>query len=286
VFAVGGAVELRLDVDARRSGEGETVANVDVSLGWGCERRGLRVDGSGVAGLNGGVGDFADGLLLAGRELVGKQPADASVDFGRGFERLSVAGDRGNLFNVEWGAVPRHLSWDLELWFGDRVAVFCLDLDEKKIAKLNAGQIPIFEPGLQELMQENYASGQIQFTESVKSAVKDAEVVFLAVGTPSKPDGTVDMSYLEGAGKEVCDALAELNNDYMVTIIVNRSWLSAPIDRPMVATITSVEPRAFMPVASASDSRRDRPPSSPPRKAPVNFPIVAMAISPSVSNRR
>ena len=72
----------------------------------------------------------------------------------------------------------------------------------------------------------------------------------------------------------------------MVTIIVNRSWLSAPIDRPMVATITSVEPRAFMPVASASASRRESPPSSPPRKAPPNFPMVAMAISPSVSRRR
>ena len=58
-------------------------------------------------------------------------------------------------------------------------------------------------------MQENYASGQIQFTDNVKEAVKDAEVVFLCVGTPPKPDGTVDMSYLEGAGKEVCDALAE-----------------------------------------------------------------------------
>src|SRR5436309_14777799 len=69
-------------------------------------------------------------------------------------------------------------------------------------------------------MQENYASGQLQFTEDVKSAVRDAEVVFLAVGTPPKPDGTVDMSYLEGAGKEVCDALAEDNHDYRVTIVV------------------------------------------------------------------
>src|SRR5205823_4155870 len=75
-------------------------------------------------------------------------------------------------------------------------------------------------PGLQELMQENYASGQLQFTEDVKSAVKDAEVVFLCVGTPSKNDGTVDMTFLEQAGKEVCDALAEQNNEYMVTIIV------------------------------------------------------------------
>jgi UDPglucose 6-dehydrogenase len=69
-------------------------------------------------------------------------------------------------------------------------------------------------------MQENYASGQLQFTDDVKSAVKDAEVVFLCVGTPPKPDGTVDMSFLESAGKEVCDALAANNSDYMVTIIV------------------------------------------------------------------
>jgi len=95
-----------------------------------------------------------------------------------------------------------------------------VEKDQKKLKSLQDGHCPIFEPGLQELMQEQYASGQIQFTDDVKEAVKDAEVVFLCVGTPSKPDGTVDMSYLEGAGKEVCDALAELNNDYMVTIVV------------------------------------------------------------------
>jgi UDPglucose 6-dehydrogenase len=95
-----------------------------------------------------------------------------------------------------------------------------VEKDQKKLKLLQDGHCPIFEPGLQELMQENYASGQIQFTDNVKEAVKDAEVVFLCVGTPSKPDGTVDMSYLEQAGKEVCDALAANNNDYMVTIIV------------------------------------------------------------------
>ena len=84
-----------------------------------------------------------------------------------------------------------------------------VEKDPKKLKTLQDGHCPIFEPGLQELMQENYASGQIQFTDNVKAAVKDAEVVFLCVGTPPKPDGTVDMSYLEGAGKEVCDALAE-----------------------------------------------------------------------------
>src|SRR3954467_6347573 len=95
-----------------------------------------------------------------------------------------------------------------------------VEKDAAKLKTLQDGHCPIFEPGLQELMQENYASGQLQFTEDVKAAVKDAEVVFLAVGTPPKPDGTVDMSFLEQAGKEVCDALAAMNNEYMVTIIV------------------------------------------------------------------
>src|SRR5215212_11844163 len=95
-----------------------------------------------------------------------------------------------------------------------------VEKDAKKLKQLQDGHCPIFEPGLQELMQENYASGQIQFTDNVKAAAKDAEVVFLCVGTPSKDDGTVDMSYLEAAGKEVCDALAAQNHDYMVTIIV------------------------------------------------------------------
>src|SRR3954463_4013430 len=92
-----------------------------------------------------------------------------------------------------------------------------VEVDPKKLKTLQDGHCPIFEPGLQELMQEQYASGQIQFTDNVKESVKDAEVVFLCVGTPSKMDGTVDMMYLEQAGKEVCDALAEFNNDYMVT---------------------------------------------------------------------
>jgi UDPglucose 6-dehydrogenase len=95
-----------------------------------------------------------------------------------------------------------------------------VEKDARKLKTLLDGHCPIFEPGLQETMQENYASGQLQFTDNVKNAVKDAEVVFLCVGTPSKPDGTVDMSYLEAAGKEVCDALCELNSEYLVTIVV------------------------------------------------------------------
>ena len=107
-----------------------------------------------------------------------------------------------------------------------------VEIDQKKLATLKDGHCPIFEPGLQELMQEHYASGSLQFTDSVKTATRDAEVVFLAVGTPPKPDGTVDMSYLEAAGKEVCDALAENKNDYLVTIIV-KSTVPAGTNRKL-----------------------------------------------------
>jgi UDPglucose 6-dehydrogenase len=95
-----------------------------------------------------------------------------------------------------------------------------VEKDARRLKALQEGNCPIFEPGLAELMKEHYASGQLQFTDNVKAALRDAEVVYLAVGTPPKPDGTVDMSYLEGAGKEVCDALAEINPDYLVTIVV------------------------------------------------------------------
>ena len=107
-----------------------------------------------------------------------------------------------------------------------------VEKDQKKLKTLQDGHCPIFEPGLQELMQEHYAAGTLQFTDSVKAAVRDAEVVFLAVGTPSRPDGTVDMSYLEGAGKEVCDALAEQAGDYLVTIIV-KSTVPAGTNRKL-----------------------------------------------------
>ena len=95
-----------------------------------------------------------------------------------------------------------------------------VEKDARKLNSLQAGHCPIFEPGLTELMNEHFTTGALSFTDNVKHAVKDAEVVFLCVGTPPKPDGTVDMSFLEGAGKEVCDALAENETQYLTTIIV------------------------------------------------------------------
>ena len=123
-----------------------------------------------------------------------------------------------------------------------------VEKDKRKLKALQDGHCPIFEPGLQELLQENYASGQIQFTDDVREAVKDAEVVFLCVGTPPKDDGTVDMSFLEGAGKEVCDALAANNADYMVTIIV-KSTVPAGTNRKLYNFLRE-QTKAFVHVVS------------------------------------
>jgi UDPglucose 6-dehydrogenase len=123
-----------------------------------------------------------------------------------------------------------------------------VEKDTKKLKTLLDGHCPIFEPGLHELMQEHYASGQLQFTDNVKAAVKDAEVVFLCVGTPSKDDGTVEMGFLEGAGKEVCDALAEYNNDYMVTIVV-KSTVPAGTNRKLYGFLKE-QTRAHVQVVS------------------------------------
>jgi len=130
-----------------------------------------------------------------------------------------------------------------------------VEKDPKKLKTLQDGHCPIFEPGLHESMKEHYASGQLQFTDNVKAAVRDAEVVFLCVGTPPKPDGTVDMSYLEGAGKEVCDALAEINSEYMVTIVV-KSTVPAGTNRKLYNYLRE-QTKAYVQVVSNPEFLRE-----------------------------
>ena len=130
-----------------------------------------------------------------------------------------------------------------------------VEKDVRKLKTLLDGHCPIFEPGLHELMKEHYASGQLQFTDDVKAAVRDAEVVFLAVGTPPKADGTVDMSYLEAAGKEVCDALAAINSDYMVTIIV-KSTVPAGTNRKLYHYLRE-QTKAYVQVVSNPEFLRE-----------------------------
>src|SRR5207244_1642251 len=75
------------------------------------------------------------------------------------------------------------------------VDVTCVDVDVDKVERLNQGIIPIYEPGLDKIVDKNVAAGRLYFTTDVRAAVERSLVVFLAVGTPPLPDGAPDMSF-------------------------------------------------------------------------------------------
>src|SRR5262245_27346339 len=81
--------------------------------------------------------------------------------------------------------------------------VFCLDLDKEKIAQLNAGKIPIFEPGLEPIVQRNAAAGRLIFSTDVAASVAHAELQIIAVGTPPSEDGSADMQHVLAAARAI-----------------------------------------------------------------------------------
>jgi len=83
------------------------------------------------------------------------------------------------------------------------VDVACVDVDADKIAQLSRGQATIYEPGLDQLLQKNLQAGRLRFTTDLQSAVEPASVVFLAVGTPPKSDGSADLSFVDNAARGV-----------------------------------------------------------------------------------
>ena len=75
--------------------------------------------------------------------------------------------------------------------------VTCVDRDDEKIAMLNAGRVPIYEPGLEDILRRSYREGRLHFSSDGASAVADADIIFIAVGTPPADDGSADLSVLE-----------------------------------------------------------------------------------------
>jgi UDPglucose 6-dehydrogenase len=95
--------------------------------------------------------------------------------------------------------------------------VICVDIDENKVARLKRGEIPIFEPGLESIVRRNYANGQLEFTTEASAAVAHAQIIFIAVGTPSDEDGSADLKYVLGVAKSIGHHLDRY------TVIVNKS---------------------------------------------------------------
>src|ERR671938_983513 len=81
------------------------------------------------------------------------------------------------------------------------VDVTCVDVDREKIARLSEGRVPIYEPGLEQLVAKNTHAGRLRFTTDIGSAVEQALVIFLAVGTPPKEDGSANLAYIEEAAR-------------------------------------------------------------------------------------
>src|SRR5205823_11789960 len=81
--------------------------------------------------------------------------------------------------------------------------VICCDIDERKIAALNEGAIPIYEPGLDTIVSRNVAEGRLRFTTDLPEAIRSSRAIFIAVGTPPKPDGSADLRYVEEVARTI-----------------------------------------------------------------------------------
>lgn len=85
--------------------------------------------------------------------------------------------------------------------------VICVDNDPRKVESLQAGKVPIYEPGLEEVIHRNVSAKRLRFTGSIKDGVENSEVIFIAVPTPQQPDGSVDLSFIEKVAREIAGVL-------------------------------------------------------------------------------
>src|SRR5882757_5729218 len=109
--------------------------------------------------------------------------------------------------------------------------VFCVDNDASKVKMLQAGGIPIYEPGLEELVKKNVAAGRLKFTNSTAEGVQNSDVIFIAVPTPPQPDGSVDLSYIERVARDIASAMTEYK------IIVDKSTVPVQTGDKVAETI-------------------------------------------------
>lgn len=134
--------------------------------------------------------------------------------------------------------------------FGAKVT--CVDKDIDKIESLNQGHIPIYEPGLDEIVKRNLASGRLVFTSDLSNAAQEADLIFIAVGTPSRRgDGHADLKYVYSAAEEIA------NNINGYTVIVNKSTVPVGTAKKVKDIIKNVNPDLDFDIASNPEFLRE-----------------------------
>ncbi|WP_373491207.1 UDP-glucose/GDP-mannose dehydrogenase family protein [Parasphingorhabdus sp.] len=130
--------------------------------------------------------------------------------------------------------------------------VICVDKLPEKIAQLERGEVPIYEPGLDAVMERNVASGRLSFTTDLAAAVDGADAVFIAVGTPTRRgDGHADLTYVMAAAEDIAQALTGY------AVVVTKSTVPVGTNRKVEAVIRAANPQADFDVASNPEFLRE-----------------------------
>lgn len=109
--------------------------------------------------------------------------------------------------------------------------VTCVDNNQEKVEMLRAGGIPIYEPGLEDMVKKNVAEGRLKFTTSTAEGVGNSDVIFIAVPTPPQPDGSVDLSFIERVARDIADAMTSYK------IVVDKSTVPVNTGEKVAETI-------------------------------------------------
>ncbi len=130
--------------------------------------------------------------------------------------------------------------------------VTCLDVDQDKVERLREGGIPIYEPGLDDLVERNVKAGRLQFTTAFDEAIPEADLVFIAVGTPSRRgDGHADLSYVYGAARDIARHMSGY------TVVVDKSTVPVGTARQVARIVAEERPEADFDVASNPEFLRE-----------------------------
>ena len=117
--------------------------------------------------------------------------------------------------------------------------VICADIDAEKIARLRQGEIPIYEPGLRELVRRNVSEARLRFTTDIQAAVEQSLVIFIAVGTPARPDGASDLGPVFQVAKTIAHAMSDFK------VIVIKSTVPVGTNERVRQTITGLTKQEF-----------------------------------------